>query len=258
MIKSNYHTHVYLCKHAEGLPIDYVKKAVALGYTDIGISDHGPINRPWQDRMTLDEFYQIYLPNIDKSIQEYGHKIRVHKGLEMEYYPWMHKHYEMLLQDLDYMILGQHYIWHHEKEYDIYTKTSKELLHAYKDNVIQAMQTGYFKILAHPDLYCFSYLTWDDTCEEVAHAIIQGAIQNNVFLELNANGARRGVILNEQLEKTWIYPRLEFWRIVASYKEARVIINDDAHCIRHLNDSATKKTIAFAKSLHLTIEEQIK
>lgn len=258
MLKTNYHTHTYLCNHAEGLPIDYVKKAIKLGYTQIGISDHGPIKRPWQDRMSMKEFYQIYLPNLEEAISQYGSKIQILKALEMEYYPWMHAHYETLLTKLDYMILGQHYIWYNEKEYNIYHKLTKDLILAYKNNVIKALETGYFKILAHPDLYCFSYLDWDDTCAEVARDIIEACIKHNVYLELNANGARKGYILNDQFEKTWTYPRLEFWRIVSEYKDAKVLLNDDAHYFRHLYDSATKKVIAFAKELNLTIEEELK
>ena len=42
-IKDNFHTHIYLCKHATGNAEDYIKRAIELNYESIGISDHGPL-----------------------------------------------------------------------------------------------------------------------------------------------------------------------------------------------------------------------
>ena len=68
-IKDNFHTHIYLCKHATGNVEDYVKRAIELNYESIGISDHGPLTEYFLDkfvtrRMTIDEYKNIYLPEI--------------------------------------------------------------------------------------------------------------------------------------------------------------------------------------------------
>lgn len=257
MIKTNYHTHTYLCKHAEGLPEDYIKKAIELGYTEIGISDHGPLFKPWQRRMTMDEFRNIYLKNLNESIEKYHDKIKIYKGLEMEYFPSFTKHYYDLLKHLDYLVLGQHAIIIEGKELDIYKNMTAAKIEAYTEAVIEAMETKMFRILAHPDIYCFSYRTWDNVCIDAVHKIIKSAIKNDCLLEINANGARRGEILTQEGETTWIYPRLEFWRTVKMYPEAKVIINDDAHYLRHLNDEATRKVYAFAKELNLNVVEKL-
>ena len=44
-IQTNYHTHTYLCRHATGTIDDYINRAIELGYTDIGISDHCPFTK---------------------------------------------------------------------------------------------------------------------------------------------------------------------------------------------------------------------
>ncbi|MDD5293042.1 MAG: PHP domain-containing protein [Candidatus Izemoplasmatales bacterium] len=41
-MKNNYHTHMYLCRHAVGSVEDYVEKAIELGFTSLGMSDHAP------------------------------------------------------------------------------------------------------------------------------------------------------------------------------------------------------------------------
>ena len=39
---TNYHTHTFLCNHADGLPSDYVLQAIEDGCTLLGFSDHCP------------------------------------------------------------------------------------------------------------------------------------------------------------------------------------------------------------------------
>ena len=43
MLKANYHTHLVYCGHAEGHAEDYIKKAIELGFDELGISDHAPV-----------------------------------------------------------------------------------------------------------------------------------------------------------------------------------------------------------------------
>ena len=38
-MKANYHTHLKLCGHAEGMSEDYVKVAIIEGYEILGMSD---------------------------------------------------------------------------------------------------------------------------------------------------------------------------------------------------------------------------
>jgi len=253
MIRTNYHTHVKLCNHAEGMPIDYVKRAVELKYEEIGISDHGPLLSEWIFRMTLEQFYNIYLPEIDYAIKTYGDKIKIFKGLEIEYLEEYNKHYQILLKSLDYLILGQHIIKNKNKLYDIYKQMTRENVVLYKDQVIAGMKTGYFKILAHPDLFLFNYQTWNKFTEDISREIIEASIKYNVLLEVNANGIRRKPIYNQDNEQVYIYPRIEFWKIVQEYKTAKVIIGEDNHKISYTGDSSVEKAYKFANDLHLNI-----
>ncbi len=41
-MKNNYHTHMYLCRHATGTIEDYVKEAIRLNFDAIGFTDHAP------------------------------------------------------------------------------------------------------------------------------------------------------------------------------------------------------------------------
>jgi len=249
MIKTNYHTHCYLCNHAQGLPIDYVEIAIKHNYQEIGISDHGPLLKRWVHRMDMKSFYNIYLKNIDLAISKYSDQIKIYKGLEIEYLEGYDQHYQTLLKDLDYLILGQHVIEYGGEIHDIFKNTEDDPIYIYKNAVIKAMKTKYFRILAHPDLYMFKYRTWNHHTEKVAREIIEAAIKYDVLLEINVNGIRRGEIRNQDNDKVYIYPRIEFWKIVKEYPKARIIIGEDNHAFKHVDDASCQKAREFAENL---------
>jgi histidinol phosphatase-like PHP family hydrolase len=101
------------------------------------------------------------------------------------------------------------------------------------------------------------YREWNDLTEKIAIEIIESAIKNDVYLEINGNGTRRAATFTKDLELTWLYPRVEFWRIVSRYQEAKVIVGDDAHYFAHLHDLAVTNAILFAKKMGITIYDKI-
>ena len=56
MLKNSYHTHCQLCRHASGMPSEYIAKAVELGMNEIGISDHAHV----LEEFLSEEAYQRY------------------------------------------------------------------------------------------------------------------------------------------------------------------------------------------------------
>ena len=57
----DYHMHTPLCHHAEGEPVEYAARAVELGLTEIGFSEHNPMREDdfddWRMRVDqLDEY----------------------------------------------------------------------------------------------------------------------------------------------------------------------------------------------------------
>ena len=77
MMKNNYHTHHYLCMHAEGDSFDYIEEAIKNNFSEIGISDHGPINADAFKRMSINQFYNVYLKELNLAIDKYKDKIKI-------------------------------------------------------------------------------------------------------------------------------------------------------------------------------------
>ncbi len=269
MLKANYHTHCKLCNHAVGMPEDYIKKAIELGFKEIGISDHAPVPEEfmsaydyeynWLPRiMKLNEFYEIYLPSLDEAIKKYGDKIKIYKALETEYIPGHEDYYLMLKKDLDYINFGVHYFLSDGKELNSYDDVNYKTIYDYAKIAIMGMESGIYNALVHPDLFYFQYKdengkhTFDKHCEEVSRMIIEAAIKNNVYLEVNANGPansrKYGVNGSD-----WLYPLKEFWTIAKEYPSLKIIIGSDAHDPNNLWNQDVSDVYSFTKELGLNV-----
>jgi len=110
-MKANYHTHMYLCRHAIGTVSDYAESAIANGLSILGMSDHAPFEelKDRSVRMYPQEL-PTYLEECDRAIEKYSGQLKIYKGLEIEYFEGHDEMYRELLSKLDYLILGQHYI----------------------------------------------------------------------------------------------------------------------------------------------------
>lgn len=257
----NYHTHHELCQHAEGTAEDYVKEAIKQGFKGIGISDHTP--NPYFPlpergyRMQMNDLPN-YLKDVKTVKERYKEDIKVYTGLEVEYFPGYDQFYQHLLSETDYFILGQHYISDDndiKKMYSAFGLKTKEQIHRYKDYVVEAINTGYFDIVAHPELYLFSYQTFDQDALEVAETIAKAAKEHNVLLEYNANGYRKKTV-DTSLGVQHVYPRKEFWQVVKRVG-AKTILSSDCHLPEFLYDDVIKRAEKDYHALQLIEVEQI-
>ena len=222
MLKANYHTHTPRCKHAEGSEREYIEAAIEHGFTVLGFSDHTP--QPFEGgfvstiRMDMEEL-DGYTDTLKALREEYADRIDIRIGLEVEYYP---RYFEKLMReirkrDIDYIILGQHFV--PEEEEGIYAghgTDSEDELAAYVDQVMEALDTGEFMYLAHPDL--IRYTGEHDTYIRHMTRLCEYARDNGVMLEVNGLGFGTG---------RW-YPREDFFKL-ASSMGCRFVYGCDAH-----------------------------
>ncbi len=267
-MKTNFHSHNVLCKHAHGTLEDYVVSAIEKGYTSLGFSDHGPLTGKLKDelyslRMNEAEFYNIYLPECNRLIEKYKDKIKLYKGVEIEYFEEMMPNYAAMYSELDYMILGQHY-YHYQNDYiSTYQQMDDLRLNAFVCDTIAGLDTGYFKILAHPDIFMMGYPFFDIDCVEASKKIIEACIRNNVLIEINANGIRncehkkRYTIETKEdgsIIHRYAYPNYNFFKIASTYKDAKFILNDDSHNPTQFDDESTKEAINLCNELGIKLE----
>ncbi len=219
----NFHTHTERCGHASGSDEDYIKCSIEAGIKYLGFSDHAPCLFPHG----FDDFYRVpydraesYVSDLRLLREKYKKDIQISIGLEMEYYPLYFD--EMLKTSrnigAEYLILGQHFL---NSEYPdgigaAGPTDNDEVLSLYVDEVIEAMKTGVFTYLAHPDLTCF---TGDaEVYDREIRRLCLAAKKYDTPLEINLAGIR----YNKH------YPCDAFWKI-AGETHAPVTIGYDAH-----------------------------
>lgn len=230
MEKTNFHTHTTRCLHAGGTDSEYIEAALNHKMTILGFSDHAPYpDNRFGLRMKYEELDE-YLQTIKNLKKQYSNEIEIRVGLEIEYDSEKKAYYEQLLNEkgVEYLALGQHIYVSPSKEYvNIYCLTNTEQYIEYAQTVKEAVQTGYYAFIAHPDVIFLNDFDWDENCEIASNIIIESALQSKIPLEFNANGLRRGIQQFCDGER-YPYPHQKFWMKVAK-QNIPVLINADAH-----------------------------
>ena len=230
-MKNNYHTHLKYCNHATGVTEDYVKEAIKLGFNELAITDHAPIpvafmtkeeyKHNWcSDTMPL-EFIDKYIKEIKDSKELHKNEIKVLSGFETEYLPGKEAYYKMLRDKTDFLNLGVHYFKNKKGHVlNTYGDINYKNVSEYKDTCIEAMKTGLFNTLVHPDLFFYGYKDkngnhfFDEECIKVSKEIIESAIK---------------------YISSWKYPIKDFWIIAKEYKDLKIIVGCDAHAPERLS-----------------------
>lgn len=229
-MKTNYHTHTNRCRHAQGTEADYVTSALQSHIDILGFSDHAPF--PDYDfglRMPYEEL-DPYLQSIDSLTKKYSTDIILLKSLEIEYLPEYHSYYEFLLSEkkMDYLLLGEHFYKTDSGILkNITMATGTDWYPEYASAISKALRTGYFKILAHPDLCLMNPFAWDKNCDIAFDIILDALSASGATVEYNANGLRRGIHKYPDGERL-MYPDHRFWRQVAK-TDIPVIVGSDCH-----------------------------
>ena len=93
MLKTNYHTHTIRCGHASGEDEEFVLEAIALGFTELGFTDH--IMLPDHPQIGIRGDYSLlddYVNSLNKLKEKYKDRITIHIGFEAEamkeYFPY--------------------------------------------------------------------------------------------------------------------------------------------------------------------------
>ena len=250
---TNYHTHTTRCHHAFGEDEEYVLSAIRAGYDALGFSDHAPYfyNDGYVSyyKMTPEEAPE-YISSVLALKEKYKDKIKIHLGLEAEYYPEIFEKSLDLWRKLgvEYVILGQHYVYKETKtrEDAAAIPSSAEKLIRYTDRCIEAMETGKFSYIAHPDI--LNYVGDDEALyRREAKRLVECAVRCNVPLEINLLGLKEGRN----------YPNKIFWEVAAPLNPT-VIIGTDAHVPHVLENTELRRAaVEFADSYGLNLIEKL-
>ncbi len=242
-MKTNYHSHTLWCRHATGSVDEVAKKAIEVGLEEIAFTEHVSYPDYNSSRPRYEELDQIF-NEIEEAQKKYANNIKIFKSLECEYAPKFHDYYQQLKEkyDLDFLILG-----HHFSEVppinDYFNISEDNVVLEFEKTIIQAINSGLFKMVAHPDVFLNGY-PFNELAEKVSHNICKALEENNIYVEINANGLRNKCN----------YPNKGFFTISKEYN-LKYLINADSHNLSHLDDEYITKAYEFANELGIEVDE---
>ena len=103
MIKSNLHTHS-IYSDGRDTPEEIVERAIDIGFTSIGFSEHAEDCSGDDDIILKKKDYPDYFNLLNQLKEKYGNKIEIYKGLELDAYSYGPE------IELDYTIGSVHYL----------------------------------------------------------------------------------------------------------------------------------------------------
>lgn len=248
MQKFNYHQHTYRCGHADMdmQDEDYIKEYIKMGFKKIAFTDHNPEKEKIDERPNVRMEYskrKDYLADIKKLKEKYAGIIEIETGYEAEYLPGQEENLMELKQEVDKIVLGQHFVYDDNSNIKFThgggNFTDTEVIE-YAKYIEKAMELGIPDIIAHPDLFMYVRENFGELESRVSHIICMAAEKYNIPLEMNLhdifkkvynkNAKENKLSIEEKKEKlkSVRYPYKEFWDIAANYN-IKVLYGIDAH-----------------------------
>lgn len=247
MQKFNYHCHTSHENVFDGqnTPDEMISAYKEKGFTEVGISNHCIYNRIFEK---IPKEAPSYFHNIDDLVDIHKrcfdlidesaakHNIKVYKGMEVDFFQskeWRND-FETILKKLnpDYVIGATHFLKSKNNDFicNLYVldqyppipeESMKELLQSYWKNVVECINSGYFKFVVHPD-YCTQYgLSVTPEWDECKYKVIEALHRTKTACEINTKSIRRRG-----------YPSPDWWIVKELIKkEVPLLISDDAHGI---------------------------
>lgn len=230
---TNYHTHTYRCRHAEGDVADYVAEARRAGLSVLGFADHVPFpDDSWPEtRMSMDEA-EGYLDAVDEAKAAEAEKpggMAILSGFECEW----RSEFRGYLADLcpvfglDYLVGGAHWYPLGGEWLPSTHITQARQVRAFADYQVELIRSGLFAFLAHPDIFCARLPAWDAEAVACSRAILAAAADCGLPLELNGYGLRKPYSSPAGQARPQ-YPFRPFWELAAEYG-VQAIACSDAH-----------------------------
>ncbi|HTV76525.1 MAG TPA: histidinol-phosphatase HisJ family protein [Candidatus Baltobacteraceae bacterium] len=227
-LPADYHMHTPLCRHATGEPVDYASRAVEIGMTEIGFSDHSPMRQDDFDEWRMN-FGQLdeYVEKVRKAQKDFP-QLTIRLALEVDYFPnggdWIRE--LAARHPWDYFIGSVHYVsdsWaidDPQKLSEWKNRDSFEVWKIYFERLTLAAESGLFEIIGHADLpKKFGHKPGGD-CTALYEMFLDAAVKSGCAIELNTAGLRK--------DCKEIYPSREILQL-AFQKGVPITFGSDAH-----------------------------
>ena len=246
-VPPDYHMHTPLCRHAAGEPVEYARRAVALGLTEIGFSDHSP--------MAGDDFdnWRMFDRQLDEYVAKVGlaqktfPQLTIRLALEVDYLPGHEPWIRQLAarHPWDYFIGSVHYVsasWDIDNPAKLSDWKKRDAFEVWSvdfERLARAAETGLFDIIGHADLPKKFGIRPARDCTPLYENFLDAAAQAGCAVELNTAGLRK--------DCREIYPSPDLLRL-AFERKVPITFGSDAHAPEEVGMNFAE-AVALARSV---------
>lgn len=263
---TNYHSHCTFCDGRAPLE-DFIKEAIAQGFTSYGISSHAPL--PFSTRWTMDwEQMPAYLAEANRLKRKYAEQIEFYIGLEIDYLNEESNPSVARFQTLplDYRIGSVHLLYDERGEVvdiDVSPEVFRQIvdesfggdldrvIHLYYNRLLQMIELGGFDILGHADK-----MHYNASCYRpgLLDELWYEELMRNYFQEV----ARRGYMVEINTKAYHLlgtfYPNERYFNLLKELG-IRVQVNSDAHYPEKVNNARPEALTALLQAGHREVME---
>lgn len=254
----NYHTHTYRSGHSEyDSDEEILQAAKSIGVSMLGFSEHIPnpnLLLPDENHRMLLSEVDDYVASINK-LKQNNPDMTILVGFEAEFDSMKESFLGEMKEQVDYMILGQHFITRGFQ--NVSSENNPNYPIEYANIVSMAIESGIFDIVAHPDYFMKFRDTvvsdedrklFDENAILASQIICEKARDIGIPIEINLSPALSNQFLSDgNLD----YPHPTFWKVASEIDGLQVLKGVDAHYL-----SAFKNTIQ-AQQLIGNIEQMV-
>jgi histidinol-phosphatase (PHP family) len=229
------HTHTALCRHAQGMPIDYARAAFAKGLPEICVTDHVPAPGGFDAGSRMgEEDFPAYLEAVAEAARAFPGRVRL--GIEGDFHDGCETYLPRLLDATPFdLVLGSiHFIgdwgFDHPANLDRWQDANlREVWSQYFGLVVRLVKLRLFDAVSHFDLpKKFGHCLPEAELRELAAPALDAVAAAGLAIELNTGGLRKPV--------GEIYPSLTVLRL-ARERGVPILFGSDAHVPSETGDS---------------------
>lgn len=237
----NFHTHTQFCDGHAPME-DFVIEAIDTGFKHLGFTPHGPVPIDSPCNMSHDDI-QPFLDEVQRLKQNYGDKINIYAGMEMDYLnKTQFKSSLEVGKQLDYRIGSVHFIPSFDnpaqyididgrfEKFKVKMKTYfhddiEAVIKSYYNQALEMVQTGGFEIVGHFDKIGLNASLFSQNIDEQPwydHLVItlfEAIMDYGYIVEINTKA---------WLQNNRFFPNLKYFAMLRKYNAA-ILVNSDAH-----------------------------
>lgn len=231
---ANIHTHTTF-SDGKNTPEEMIQKAIELGFSSIGISDHSETAFD-SDYCMASRDYDVYRRTVNALKEKYADQIDVLCGIERDSYS------PASCEGFDYVIGSVHYILYKGEHLPVDASLAKQMdaierhfggekleyARRYYDILAENVLRGGFDVLGHFDLLN-KFGLYDDQSDaycSIAFEALEAVLSAVPYIEMNTGAISRGYQA--------VYPANLFLRRICE-KGGRIVLNGDSHSAEALD-----------------------